>query len=207
MLFKPIPFWRSFAYYPADYHTRALRKFIVLWIISILPLLVAALFSPANPQTNSISSLIGFSKTLFAEFSGTHQFIYAVSFITPILYLVIEHNEQYVSFLRSKKRKVDDVLKIAPEGFGWILFWAVIVFLFTIVSYAAATTVELRQQKTILDSISEYTVYLVYIFALFCWYYTILESTPAINDDFSTKKKIQEEDLSSRLNDRIEGRL
>jgi hypothetical protein len=185
MLFTPVPFWKPFSTYPREIHYAALRKFGVLWLISVAPLILAALLSPIGTNAGALGYIAGFLKELVTEFNGTHQFIYAVSFITPILYLVIERYSSFVEFFKSNRRKAQGVVKIPPEGFGWTLFWSFAVFLFTIAGYVAATTVALRNEKTFLDSLSQSTVF-----------------DPPITNFRSAKKK-GEEDLSAALDKKI----
>ena len=200
---SPIPFWQPFLTYTWGSHRKAIKKFLILWSISILPLVLAAFVSPVDKNLTGLDSFINFLSQIGSEFGGTHQFIYAVSFITPVLYLVIEQHDDLLSFLRSNKRKIDGNLKLAPDGYGWILWWSIIVFLFTIVGYAISTTEELRQQQTFIDFFLESTVYVVYVFALFCWYFSILDSIASPKHDFSESKKSDEDDFSRKLDDRI----
>lgn len=202
-ILSPIPFWKPFISYDWDTHSAALRKFGILWLISILPLAFAALVSPMGKDLSAIGYIAQFWSHLVKEFNGTHQFIYTVSFITPVLYLVIEHNAQYVQFLKSNKRKAEGVVKFAPDGFGWVLFWSMIVFLFTTAAYAVSTTADLRDETLFLDSISRSTVFIVYLFALLCWYFTILDSTEAPRYSYARSKSKGEDELKNALDQRI----
>jgi hypothetical protein len=184
-------------------HQIAFKKFGVLWLISVSPLVLAALLSPIGSSTGFTGYCSEFFKQLVTEFNGTHQYIYTVSFIAPILYLVIERYSDFVAFWKSNRRKAQGAVKVPPEGFGVTLFWSFLVFLFTIAGYVAAATIDMRAQKTILDSLSQSTVFIVYLFALFCWYFSILDSTPPPISNFSSTKKKNEEDFTNAFNSKV----
>ena len=181
-------------------------KFAALWSISILPLLLAAMLCPIGENVGVVAGFSEFWSKLCSEFVGTHQFIYTVSFITPVVYLVFERFRHLEGFVKSRKTKAEGRIKHTPDGFGVILAWAVIIFVLTTAGYAVSTTRSMRNANTFLDVISQATVVWVYLFALLCWYFTILDSTEITPADFSVAKKRNEDEFSAEFNQRISGR-
>src|SRR5690606_8521519 len=103
------------------------------------------------------------------EFNGTHQFIYAVSFIAPVLYLFYEEREALWHHINSNKRTTRN-LKVLPPGFGWVLTWSFFVFLFTAFAFAISTRTNPSSNISFIEQLSSRSALLVYIFALSCWY-------------------------------------
>ena len=207
MLLKPlylIPFWRAFVYYKWPQHKSAIQKFAILWLISIAPLVASALFSPIGVDTNIFQKVSHFFERLLDEFQGTHQFIYAVSFISPVLYLFYERFAEFDLFYQSGLRKAKGRLQEIPSGFKCIVLWSALIFCFTVLCYSADATVESRG-NFIIDSVSGSTVILVYVFSLFCWYFSVLESTRMPDFDFQKSKKMEESSFLENFTHQVSG--
>lgn len=175
-------------------------------MISVIPLVVAALFEPiseieCNPETG-YQYAADFLNVLWKHFNGKNQFIYAVSFITPILYMIYERYILMQSHVESGKRTSKDLRKL-PPGFGWIMFWAVLVFVFAAFAFATSATRPIRTSTTFLDVVSKYTVLLVYLFSLLCWYMTILDSSMEPAQAFTDTIRKEEDELAATFSRRI----
>lgn len=186
-----VPFWRTLSCYSRDDKRAAFPKFLILWAMSLAPLFLAAVLQ----EMPASGSMFGaFAKEFGSSFFGTHQFIYAVSFITPIFYLVWERDQGLLRHLFSGKSSLAGV-KITPPGFGVVLVWSVIFFLLTTVSYAIAEgRNDSATSRTILEAGSYYSTIVVYLFALLCWYFMILDETASPVADYYQEVKLQEKE-------------
>lgn len=206
-LLSPIPFWRPFIAYDRGAHFSATQKFAVLWAISLSPLVFAVLADPRI--TAHINKWDAFILSLESSFLGTHQYIYAVSFITPIFYLLWEKYLELAQHTGSGKRSLGS-LTVLPLGYGWLLLWSISVFLVTAVAYANSTHLSPTKPATLLHELSRNGIVTisVYLFALLCWYFTILDSIGTPRFDYVTtvrrNEKKQLEQFSDRLAERKE---
>ena len=122
-----------------------------------------------------------------------HQFIYAVAFITPVLYFFWERHYTLLTYFLSGKRAIAG-LKLTPPGFGVVLIWSVIFFLLTTVSYAIAETrANSATAPTILESGTGFITVIVYMFGMLCWYFMILDGTASPVADYYKEVEQQEE--------------
>jgi len=203
-LFSCVPFVTAFKSFPAWAHKSAFPKFLCLWIASVFPLLLAA---SLHSGTKDLSQFQNFLNELSNQFFGTHQFIFAVSFITPVLYLWYEYFDQMTQFIRSNKRKAEGSFKQAPEGVVYVIVSAILVWLFTALAYATDPSVGTDGGPTMLQRMagSGLAVGLVYLFSLMCWYLTIIDTVPPPVDGFQIEKKNSERSLADQFNNRISG--
>lgn len=186
-----LPFWTTISWYSPDARRKALPKFLVLWAMSLAPLLLAAVLQEIPDKDNMI---VAFCRKLGVSFLARHQFIYAVSFITPIFYLLWERHHDLLTYFLSRKRSISGV-KLTPPGFGVVLIWAIIFFLMTTVAYAIAEArANSVKAMTILESGSNIITIIVYIFGLLCWYFIILDGSASPVAEYFEEVKQQEED-------------
>jgi len=160
--------------------------------MSLAPLILAAVLQEV-PQNDSMLRV--FWAKFVSSFFARHQFIYAVSFITPIFYLLWERYEGLRAYFSSGKRSVDGI-KLTPPGFGTVLVWSVLFFLLTTVAYAnTEAQATSGTPRTILASWSDFITVAVYAFGLLCWYFMILEgSTSPATQYFNAVKQQENED-------------
>jgi hypothetical protein len=157
----------------------ARRKFLFLWFVTTLPLLFSAFAKPSTGDFSNAS--IEFFSNLWNAFSGRHQFIYAVSFITPVLYLLWErYKDARKAYLEATSDGTDVsganlYQRFTPEGYGWMLSISICVFLITAVSYTLAEAHVPGTPKSLAHRVSPLTAVAVYLYGLFCWYYCVLE--------------------------------
>jgi len=186
-----VPFWTAIWWYTPEARRKALPKFLVLWGMSLAPLLLAAGLQEVPADQNSVGA---FCKKFYSSFFERHQFIYAVSFITPIFYYIWERHHDLLMYFVSRRRSIAGV-KLTPPGFGVVLFWSAIFFLMTTVAYAAAETRSNRAMaSTILESGSDIITILVYIFGLLCWYLMILDACATPTSDYYHEEERQKEE-------------
>lgn len=198
-----IPFWQPFASYSLKAHKAAFKKFFILWFFSVLPLFVSALAQFVS-EGDKLWDL--FASGIWNAFNGTHQFIYTVSFITPIFYLAWERLKDHEEHSRSGEALINEI-KFTPPGLGWILIWSIFVFTCTVVAYAFATSTHSENdQRLIQKLLTENTAIYVYVFSLICWYFTILDSFGPPGDNFSKETKRGESKQIIDLRNRIEKR-
>jgi hypothetical protein len=195
--FRAVPILQIFLVYPFESHRKALRKFFALWIISLLPIILAALIFPPGGSAT-------FQERVLHSFSSTHQFIYAVSFLAPMLYLLFELYDRQNQYIDARKRSPES-LGPRPKGIGFIVYIALIVFIFTSFAYGAANASPATAIHP-LQTISQKAASWVYIYGLICWYITILMPMPPIvaSIDYVGAGRQKEEDLKRDFQARIE---
>jgi hypothetical protein len=198
-----LPFCRAVSWYSGDARRKALPKFLVLWGMSLAPLLLAALLQEIPVNESMFSA---FCKKFGASFFARHQFIYAVSFITPIFYFLWERHHGLLNYFLSRKRSLSGV-KLIPPGFGVVLIWSIIFFLLTTVAYAVTQTrTNPAATRTILESGSDIITVVVYVFGLLCWYFMILDGSVSAAAEYFQEVEQQEEkekEQAQAFSDRI----
>ncbi len=198
-----LPFWKSISCYSSHDRWKALPKFLIFWVISLSPLFLAAVLQQI-PEKESVLGAI--CRKIVASFLARHQFIYAVSFITPIFYFFWERDSGLLKAFLSGKRSPAG-LKLTPPGFGVVLIWSIFFFAMTTVTYAVTEShPKADKTQTILEAWSEIITVVVYLFGLVCWYFMILDgSASPIGDYYDQLKKdeAEEEKKAQDFSDRI----
>jgi hypothetical protein len=186
-----VPFWKTLSCYSREDKRAAIPKFLILWAMSLAPVLLAAVLQQMPAKESMIFALFN---ELGSSFFGTHQFIYAVSFITPIFYLVWERDQGVLRHIFSGKRSTTG-LKITPPGFGVVLVWSIIFFMLTTVSYAIAESRSVASKsRTILEAGTYYSTIVVYLFGLACWYFMILDESASPVAEYYEEVRLQKKE-------------
>ena len=190
-----IPFVQSITSFSWETHKDALPKFFSLWILSVLPIIFAALLFPLEQSVD----LWGRAN---AAFSATDQFIYAVSFLSPMLYMLYEKYVRQRRYIASGKRS-PDMVGPAPRGFGYILFIALLLFVFTAFAFGASKVQQADQTGTAIEGYLATGAIGVYAYSIFCWYITILMSISMDFPDFVAKTRQSENDMTDAFSKRL----
>jgi hypothetical protein len=195
-IFRRLPLVSTILYFNSEIRRASLRKFLVLWLFSILPLLFAGLRSVVHPDAFVLSA---YFDGVLSEFKTKSLFVFSISFLVPMLYLTYERVTTYIKYAFSHKQAPEHIG--FPHGYGFVLITSVVVFLLTAFVYGS----ESSSTNTVLAYLLDCgLVYFVYGFALYCWYVTILMSKlEKDGPDFVADSRRQEQSLTNKLSDRL----
>jgi hypothetical protein len=181
-------------------HRRAVKKFLILWILSSLPVFFAIL----------LSHVPGGEATLLAKFAGkfreaitvSEAFVYAAAFISPVLFIVIQ---RYITS-RDEEKSLAQRLKTDLAGIfrGYALVWvlALVVLFITAIAFAAEKTDPFMFRQTFLSEIGEILAPWLYVFSLICWYLTLCDEFFE-GIDYSEESRASEDHLAADFSKRI----
>lgn len=202
MFLNKIPIIKTLMFFSWPTHKRALQKFITLWTLSTSPVILAILLSPIPAGSNSLwGSLVSkFTESI----SVSEQFVYAASFLSPVLYIIFE---RYISRDNdeSMSERLRNSFKGVFDGYGLICFFATIVMLLTVSAYTATKTNLDYFESTFLYKFSTESSLWLYFYAVFCWYLSMLDGA-ATGEDFVRNTRENENQLADRFTARISRR-
>lgn len=189
-----VPLFDALCAYEWEVHKHVLKKFAVLWFFSASPLLLSCIFFVSrSPSTGRLQPFV---QSLYSEFTGKSIYIYATSFIVPLLYVFWE---EYISLLKyafSRKTAPDDLRP--PPSFGLILCIALIAF-----GMSAALYGFLENQ-----GVSTYfatLTFAIYLYAMFCWYFTLLMRADNLDAGVYTRSlRAEEASMQDQLDRRVQ---
>lgn len=184
-----VPFLQCLVSFSSDAHKTALKKFFALWVLTSLPILFAALWSQV-PE--------GADWFLFAKFresiSVSEQFVYTASFLTPVLYIWYEK-------IQGGRQ---NLIKGLFTGYGLVSLAASLVMLLTAAAFGSYKNSPDTFKSTLVYAVlSDYSV-LVYFFALYCWYLSLIDGLPG--GDFVGETRRSEQVVSTGLATRLKSR-
>ena len=180
-------------------HSQALSKFIVLWLMATSPVLLAAALTPVDKPDANIYLL--YWQKLSLSFAATEQFVYTAAFIPPIIYLLIERYKEAEIIDKDEFRLLISVRRIF-SGYLPIFWLAVFVLLLNIATFVSSKTNFHDLRATIFYIISVRAAPFVYMYALYCWYLSILDGTKGPEDFVGDARRGEDrvvEGLSRRL--------
>lgn len=187
-ILRRIPVLGSLAHYSKDAHATALQKFAFLWILATLPVIFSVIFSsvPGGPGTIAEKFLARISP----GFSLREQFVYAASFLAPVLYIAID-NIRKNSAAQDLGGPKYTISRNVPHSYTAIF----VISLLTLIAAAAAHARIAAGDP--LDSIfffallNDYSL-LIYGWALFAWYVSLLDETQPKDPDFTGAMRTSE---------------
>lgn len=193
-----IPFIQCLVSFPVETHTSALKKFIVLWVLTSLPVVFAAFLSPVTGE-NVFGDWLS---RLGESISVSEQFVYTASFLTPVLYIWFE---KYQGPEREGiNKKMSQSLKELFTGYGLVVIVAVLVMFLTAAAFSALKAdSEFFKSTYLYLFLTNYSQY-IYFFALYCWYLSLLDGLHK-GDFVATTRKLERK-VSSGLADRLRSR-
>lgn len=195
-----IPFVQCLTDFPRKHHLNVLKKFLFLWLISSLPVILAVILSPVPNDGSEISNAV------FVRFkdsiSVSELFVYSAAFLTPILYMVVEkYNEAPGNQFGEKvSRSANGLFR----GYWLIAGLSLLVMFLTVVAFALIKSDPEGFEKMILGHYLTKYVFPVYLFSLFCWYLTLLDS--AWTGDFLNENRRSEDNMYQDFSDRLQSR-
>jgi hypothetical protein len=198
--FNKIPIIQCLTYFPADTHKAGAKKFFVLWLISSLPIIVAAVLSPIPDGDLGVIQKLGFK--LSDAISVSEQFVYTASFLTPILYIIFEKYENSNS--DTINGKLHHSLKTVFRGYGLIAVISLVVMFLTASAFSSLKTNPGAFKETFLNLFLVTYSPVIYAFALFCFYLSLLDGIFIGNFVEETRKSENtlKQDFAERLRNR-----
>lgn len=176
---RKTPFVNSLVFFSLQSHKAALKKFITLWLLTTSPVLLAILLSPVPVGEGSIwDKFVG---KMQDSMSFSEQFVYAAAFLSPVLYIIYE---KYT--LIEPEGTVNEKLRQTFDrvfwGYGWVSGVGLIVLFLTVVGYSAAKTNLDFFKTTFLFQIGTTLSLYFYLYALYCWYLSLLDGTGSVGN-------------------------
>lgn len=173
---RKVPFLNCLCYFSFKSHKKAALKLAVLWVITTSPIIISILLSDIDSSGNStlprVAVLIGRSV------STTDQLIYVAAFLTPIMYIwfdrmmVIINNEENNNFSNTFKKANKSLI----DGYGLIVLISIAIIFFVALGYGALKVDGNFFANTNLAKILESWSWYIYLFSVYCWYLSILDS-------------------------------
>ncbi len=197
-----IPILGSLSYFPWSVHREGLKKFFYLWVFASLPIIFSVLFAAVPEGDGHI-----FNKFM-SEFSGSitisEHFVYAASFIAPLLYIGVNRYES-IEDGEGFSGKVTEVRRSVFKGYSLLFALGIFVILSTGMVFASAKTdTNFLRDTFIFEIVSSISLWL-YFFALLCWYLAMLDDIHSMGG-FAEKSQESSNEvkqgLSARLNKR-----
>lgn len=179
-----------------DRHKAALRKAVFVWLMSSMPWILGLLFKIPDLNTDT-SILKQFGSDFLANFTVGEMFVYAASFLAPVVYLAIDA----ILFVQNdgrEERTLEDYRE-QLKGVETAVFVAFFMLLVTAFSFASAKTGE--QELSYFSLLFGGHPFAVYVVSLLLWYaVTLAEVDPGSLP--SAKKKNSAQSLSDKLKGR-----
>lgn len=136
--------------------------------------------------------------------SVSEQFVYAAAFLSPVLYIIYE---RYAS-LESEDHfgiKMAETARSVFKGYWLVSISAIVVLLLTVSAYSANKINTVDFQATFLYRFATDSAPWLYLYALFCWYLSILDGFGG-GGDFIATNRDNEEELATNFSNRIQRR-
>lgn len=201
-IIEKIPVLNSMMFFSYDHHRLAFPKFLVLWMLSTSPIILAVLLSPV--PAGDIEMHAKLVSKLREAFSGSEQYIYAASFISPLLYIIWDRYKAVEDNFKLSE-KVDEAFKSVFKGYGLVSALAVLILLATITTFSATKIDPVTYESTFLYALTEQWSFLIYLYALICWYLSILDAQSTLGD-YVGKARSKENDIRTAFSNRISSR-
>lgn len=200
-LIDKIPFVQCLTFFPIRTHKAALKKFTVLWILTSLPVIAAAMLSAAPTEGQPVGGLL--LERLTESISVSEQFVYTAAFIAPILYIIYEKYKAAEDSGSSEPLK--DSFHQVFRGYGFVVTVALLVMFFTAIAFGAIKTSTEVFESTFLHFALLKGAPLIYLFSLYCWYLTLLDGLIS-GSDFVERGRQGEADIAARFSAAIKRR-
>jgi hypothetical protein len=163
-----IPIFGIVFVYGLSTHKAAAAKFIIFWIVSLTPFLAGALIQPA---TSSVYGSDEFLVNLDKQFRNASALAFSVSFITPMIYLVMTRLKVITEYANLEE-KVPHT-KNLPRGIYLAIGFSALLYGTSLLTYTANSSNNTTWGiwKVMYDN---NWIYIVYLFSLYFWYVSML---------------------------------
>ncbi len=194
-IFEYIPLLQNLVSFPLSAHKKATKKFVVLWIVSIFPILLALTLIPVQNSEQAISEFIlGY---INKAVNASELFVYAVAFISPLLYMVYEkYNDSDNDNIKSKLSE-----SAVFPGYWLTAAFALFVMVVTAVGFALFKSQTSNLEASIFGVLLTTVAPYIYLFSLYCWYLTLLDSV--FIGDYVERGRETENGLVSSFRNRV----
>jgi ABC-type multidrug transport system fused ATPase/permease subunit len=188
--------------YDVATHKASIAKFVIFWVVSILPYVVGAVI---QPSTSQLISLDDFVDNVDKQFRSASALAFTVSFITPMIYLVLTRFKLLCEYAQLEA-KVPET-KNLPRGIYLSIILALFLMLCAVLTYTANYT---NNNQWIFWKLmyNHNLIYALYFASLYLWYISMLidlfDKDPKTN--FLTKGRTDADDFSDdvgRILDRV----
>jgi len=161
----------------------------------------------ADAEENSTSAmgtfwtkLKVFFASIFNTFCATDPFIYAASFLSPMIYLIVEKYTEQRQYIGAR-RQSPDRLSTEPTGFLLTLMFTFLLYVTTAYIYGIAKAGDAQNNEY---PIPFFFGLFIYLYAMFCWYFVILDSVDR-ESDFVRENRQREEEAINSFSQRVGG--
>ncbi|MCK7598472.1 hypothetical protein M0G74_14420 [Microbulbifer sp. CAU 1566] len=168
LILLKIPILNSIFHFNLDCHQRSVKKFFVLWLSATSPVLLALFFTLAEGGAWSTAVL----KTVL---SSSELLVYTAAFIPPFLYLIYERYTEKSPRLDGGDSRFMSFRKFF-EGYWLNCLVAVVVLVLSVVAFTIDKVASQAFKESLIFVFFESLAPYLYVFSLYCWYLTILDS-------------------------------
>ncbi len=194
-----IPLIQCLTNFSYEAHKVALKKFFTLWVLTSLPIIAAAGLSPIPDGDAEV--VVKLFDNLREAIVASELFIYAASFLTPVLYIYYEKQGE-----SQNEGGLTRAVRGPFRGYGFVALASAMTLFLTAVAFSSIKTDAIFFKKTFLSYFLTHT-YLsiaIYFFSLYCWYLTMLDGT--WNGSFVDINRQSESSVASDFSARLKAR-
>jgi len=177
-----------------------------MWFLATLPIFITAAFSDLPSDAPSV--LGAYYDAFYKKLFETDVFVYSASFLAPLLVLFIDHDFSKESE-KADKINLSEFFKTPFKGYKLYFIVAAFCLLITAIAYTArsASTPNSDEQNNLFSIMynSGFEVY-IYLFAIFCWYLSLLDGARSDTTDVVEIARQQEDKSVDQFKARIAGR-
>lgn len=193
-----IPLIQCLTYFSLAVHRGVMKKFVMLLVLTSLPIIYTAFLSPVPQGGGQIFEKLYFQ--LKGAVNASELFVYTATFLTPILYVVYESYSDVTG--EEFKRRIAEGVRGFYKGFGLVAFLSFLVMISTAVAYGSLKNDSDTFKNSFLSYfLVEYSGW-IYAFSLFCWYLTLLYEAKSPGDFVGTNRD-DEDSVSAAFHRRI----
>ena len=194
-IFEYIPILQNLVSFPFSAHKKALKKFAFLWVISIFPIFLAFALIPIPSGGQVTASFL--VEHLKKAVNASELFVYAVAFISPLLFMVYEkYNDSDSDNIKSKLSE-----SAVFPGYWLTATLALLVMLVTAVGFAMFKSQSGSLSGNVLALFLINGAPAIYVSSLFCWYLTLLDG--AFVGDYVQRGRDAEDGLLNSFRERV----
>jgi hypothetical protein len=168
-----VPLLQCLTSFSIGAHKAAGKKFLVLLILTNLPVFIAAGLSPIPPGETEVLSRL--AARLREAVTVPELFLYSAVYLTPVLYLIFERYSEVPGQRMAVSERLAEGFRGLFKGYPLVALLSILTLLCTAVAFSSLKVGEDKFKASILyHYLGEFSL-AIYIFALFCWYLTLLD--------------------------------